>query len=91
MTPQENETWAEVTWKPGHGPDDTDAAVEQIREWAESCAEEFSKDRGPSLTDYLVARAISDLAGDWVSRWLIRLAWVILIAGAGAITWAWLA
>jgi hypothetical protein len=47
MTPQENETWAEVAWKPGHGPDDTDAADEQIREWALACQAEFSKDPGP--------------------------------------------
>lgn len=47
MTPQENETWAEVTWKPRHGPDDTDATGEQIREWALACQAEFSKDPGP--------------------------------------------
>jgi hypothetical protein len=54
MTPQENETWAEVTWKPGHGPDDTAATDEQIREWALACQAEFRKDH-PEAHSYYAA------------------------------------
>jgi hypothetical protein len=45
------------------------------------------EDKPPSLTDLLVARAIYDLAGDWVTRGLICVA-VVIAAGALAFA-AW--
>ncbi len=72
MTPQENETWAEVTWKPGHGPDDADATDEQIREWALACQAEFSKSPGSYalwMKPGLRLRAVRRI--DHIACWLV--------------------